>query len=70
MNGAMPAAKEEGDDERGAGDHGGVFAEEEEGEFHRGILGVVAADEFLFGLGEIEGEAVGFGEHRDGEDHE
>ncbi len=66
--GEMPAAEEEGDHDGGAGDHGGVFGEEEEGEFHGGVFGVVAADEFGFALGEIEGGAVGFCEDGDGED--
>jgi hypothetical protein len=66
--GEVPAAEEEGDHDSGAGDHGGVFGEEEEGEFHGGVFGVVAADEFGFALGEIEGGAVGFGEDGGGED--
>ena len=66
----MPAAEEERDDDGGAGDHGGVFAEEKEREFHRAVFGVIAADEFGFGFGKIEGEAVCFRENRDGENAE
>src|SRR6185295_10769963 len=62
------AAEEEKDEEGAAGDHMGVFGEEVEGEAHRGILGVVAADEFLLALGVVEGGAVGLGEDGDEED--
>ena len=54
----------------GAGDHRGVFAEEEERELHRAVFRVIAADEFRFGLRQIERQAVRFGEHRDREDEE
>lgn len=62
------AAKEEQDHERAAGDQVRVLGEEEQGETHRGILGVVAAHEFLFGFGVVEGSAVAFGENGDEED--
>jgi hypothetical protein len=66
--GEVPAAEEECDHDGSAGDHGGIFGEEEEGEFHGGVFGVVAADEFGFALSEIERGTVGFGEDGGGED--
>jgi len=68
--GQAPSAEEERHDDARAGDHGRVFTEEEKGETHRRIFRVVAADEFLLGLGQVEGHAVGFGEHGDHEDYE
>ena len=65
-----PAAEENGHDDRGAHDHGGVFSHEEERKFHGGVLGVIAAHQFGFTLGKIEGHAVGFREDRGGEDDE
>jgi hypothetical protein len=41
-----------------------------EGELHRAVLGVVAGHQFGLALGQVEGQAVGLGEHRDGEDDE
>ena len=63
-----PAAEEEGDGHAGADDHGGILTHEEEGEFHRAVLGVITGDELRFALREVEGEAVCLGEHGDGED--
>ena len=65
-----PTAEEQGDDERGADHHRRVFAHEKHREFHRGILRVVAADEFRFALGKVEGHAVRFRENGDREDQE
>ena len=41
-----------------------VLAEEEEDEFHADILGVIAADELLLGLRQIERQAVALGKDR------
>src|SRR5882762_375377 len=62
-----PAAEEENGAKAGDGDHAGVFGDEEHGELEAGVLGVKAGDEFGFGFGEIEGDAIGF---RDGGDEE
>ena len=67
-NGQMPAAEEERHDDGGAGDHGRVFAEEEERELHRAVFGVIAADQLGLGLGQIERQAIRFRENRDRED--
>lgn len=65
-----PTAEEEGDDEGGADDHGGVFSHEEHGKFHGGVFGMIATDEFGFAFGEIKGHAVCFCEDGYGEDEE
>ena len=59
--GAGGAAEEEQGGDAGDGDHVGVLGHEEHGELHGGVLGVIAGDELGFGLGEIEGGAVGLG---------
>src|SRR5262249_11020492 len=43
------------------GDHVGVLGHEEHCELHRGVFGVVTGDELGFGLGKVEGSAVGLG---------
>src|SRR6266403_1949484 len=55
-----PAAEEENRAEAGDGDHAGVFSDEEHGELEAGVFGVETGDEFGFGFGEIEGDAIGF----------
>ncbi len=50
-----PATEEERHDESRADNHCGIFSQEEEGEFHRGIFRVVAADEFGFTFGKSKG---------------
>ena len=57
----MPAAEEEQRGHAADGDHVGVFGHEEHGELHGAVLGVIAGDELAFGLGQIEGRAVGLG---------
>src|SRR5688572_2238656 len=66
----MPAAEKERHDNGAAGDHGNVFAQEKETELHRTVFGVVAADQFGFGFGKIEGETIGLGEDGDRENDE
>ena len=68
--GQRPAAEEKGDDQAGPDDHRRVFAHEEERELHRAVFGVVAADQLGLALREVEGQAVGLGEDRGGEDDE
>ncbi len=65
-----PATEEKRDDHGRADDHGGVFAHEEHGEFHRRILRVITSDQFGFAFGKVEGHPVGFSENRNGEDQE
>ena len=65
----MPAAEEQGDTDGTGGHHSRVFGEEEEGESHRAVFGVVAADQFLLGFGHVERGAVGLGVDAD-EEHD
>ena len=39
-------------------------------QLHAGIFGVIAADQFLLGLGQVERQPGRFGERGDHEDHE
>src|SRR6266481_5640311 len=55
-----PSAEKQNRAEAGDGDHAGVFGDEEHGELEAGVFGVKAGDQFGFGLGEIEGDAIGF----------
>ena len=59
--GAGRSAEEEQRGDAADGDHVGVLGHEEHGELHGAVLGVVAGDEFGFGLGQVEGRAVGLG---------
>src|SRR5437867_6131442 len=68
--GKMPATKEKGNDNGGAGNHGSVFAEEKEGELHRAIFGVIASDQLRFRFRQVEGQPVCFREDGDGKDRE
>src|SRR5581483_6485165 len=66
----MPASKEK--QRRHARDryHVGVFRHKEAGEFHAAVLCVEASDQFIFGFGKIEWNAVGLGEGRNHENDE
>ena len=66
----MPAAEEQDHHQEAGGDHVRVFAEEEEGQLQGVVLGVVAADEFLLRLGQIERQAVALGERAGHEQQE
>src|SRR5882724_10170655 len=66
----MPATQKKGNDNGGAGNHGSVFAEEKEGELHRAVFGVIAADQFRFRFRQIEGPPLCFREYGDGKDRE
>ena len=57
----MPAAEEQRDADGAGRDHAGVFGQEEQGEPHRAVFGVIPADQFLLGLGQVERGAVGLG---------
>ena len=57
----MPAAEEEDRDQEGGGDHVQVFAHQVHHQLDAEILGVVAADQLLLGLGQVEGEPRGLG---------
>ena len=59
--GREPAAEEEDRREAGNGDHVRVFGHEEHGEFEAGIFGVEAGDQFGFRFGQVERNAVRFG---------
>src|SRR5207244_3944252 len=65
-----PSTEEKYNDERTSDDHRGVFAEEEQREFHRAVFGVIAGDELGLRLGQVERQAVRLGENRDGENDE
>ncbi len=53
--GAGGSAEEEEAGDAAYGDHVGVLGHEEHGELHGAVLGVVAGDEFGFGLGRSKG---------------
>ncbi len=65
-----PAAEEQRRRERRDGDHVDVLGQEEHRELERRVLGVEAADEFGFGLGQVERRAVGLADHGDRVDDE
>jgi len=64
------AAEEQGDDDGAHGDRVHELGEEEQGESNRGVLGVEAADELLFGFDEVERRPVEFGSAGNDEDDE
>ena len=69
----MPAAEEERDAEAGERDQVDVLAHREEPEAHAAVLRVVARDELLLGLGQVERGARGLrgaGEEEDDEPDE
>ena len=68
--GAVPAAEEERHAERGERDQVDVLGHREEAEAHAAVLGVVAGDELLLGLGEVERRARGLGGAGEQEDDE
>ena len=55
------AAQEQRDDDRRHHDGGQELGQVEHGETHRGVLGLVAADQLLLGLGEVERRPVHLG---------
>ena len=59
--GAGPAAQKQQRGHAAHVDHVGVLGHEEHGELHRAVFGVIAAGQFAFGFGQIEGRAVGLG---------
>src|SRR5208282_5352131 len=63
--GEIPPAEKQGDANRAGGDHAGIFAEEEQGEPHGAVFGVITADQFLLGLGGVKRRAVGLGVNAD-----
>ena len=64
----VPAAEEERHAERGERDQVDVLGHRVEPEAHPAVLGVVAGDELLLGLGEVERRAGGLGRAREQED--
>src|SRR5205823_5839324 len=68
--GKMPTSKKKGDDNGRSGDHGSIFPEEKEGELHRAVFGVIAADQFRFRFRQIEWQSVCFREYGDNKDSE
>src|SRR6266446_2507678 len=68
--GKMPAPKKERNNDARARDHGDVFAEEKQTEFHCRIFGVVATGKFLFSFRQIERESVRLREDSYHEDEE
>ena len=58
---AGPSAQEQQRGHAAHVDHVGVLGHEEHGELHGAVFGVIAAGEFAFRFGQIEGRAVGFG---------
>ena len=70
IHGKCQPPKNRIDDQEAGGDHVRVFAEEEQGELHGAVLGVVAADQFLLGLRQVERQPVALGEDADQEQQE
>src|SRR5260370_7133088 len=66
----MPAPKKERNNDARARDHGDVFAEEKQTEFHCRIFGGVATGKFLFSFRQIERESVRLREDSYHEDEE
>ena len=65
---AVPAAEEERHGERRERDHVDVLGHREEAEAHAAVLGVVAGDELLLGLGQVERRARRLGGAGEDED--
>src|SRR5713101_4321128 len=63
----MPAAEEQDDHQEAGGDHVRVFADEKEGQLESVVFGVIAADELLLRFGQVERQAIAFGESADHE---
>ena len=51
--------------ERAAGNHVGVFAEEKHAKLHRAVFGVISTDKLLLGFGDVERRSIALREHRD-----
>ena len=66
----MPAAEEHDHDQERRRDHVEELGHEEQQELDAGILGVIAADELLLGLGQVERQPGRLGEARHEEDDE
>ena len=66
----LPSAQEQQRADAGDRHHVGVFGHEERGELHAAVFGVESGDQFVFGFGQIERHAIGFGERGDQEDAE
>ena len=58
----MPAAEEENGGDAGDRDDVAVLGHEERRKTHARVLGVKAGNELGFGFGQVEGDAIGFGE--------
>ncbi len=56
-----PASQEEDGHERAEDHDVHVLAQEEESEAHAAVLGVVARDQLVLRLGQVEGDALGLG---------
>ena len=66
----MPAAEEQRHAEAGERDQVDVLGHREEPEAHAAVLGVVAGDELLLGLGQVERRPRRLGRAREQEDDE
>ena len=65
----VPAAEEQDHDQESRRDHVQVLAHQVHHQLDAEILGVIAADQFLLALGQVEGQAAGLGKGGDAEDH-
>ena len=70
QDGAVPAAEEERHAQAGERDQVDVLGHREQAEAHASVLGVVARDELLLGLREVERRPGGLGRARQQEDEE
>ena len=68
-DGQVPAAEEQGHDDRGAGNHRRVFAEKKESELHRAVFGVITAGELLLSFRKVEWQPIRLRENGDRENN-
>ena len=66
----MPAAEEQDHDQERRRDHVQELGHQVHHQLDAGVLGVIAADQLLLGLGQVEGQPGGLGERGHAEDDE
>ena len=62
IHGKCQPPKKRIDQQQAGGDHVRVFAEEKQAELEAAVFGVIAADQFLLGFGQIERQPIALGE--------
>ena len=64
----MPAAEKQSRQQEAGRDHVRVFAKKEQPELESAVFGVVAADQLLLGLGQVERQPIALRQHADQKD--